>query len=256
MTDKINQKMPAKGSAPTWREEWVPESAIVQDKRLQARTSIHEPTVRKYAEQAKNGATFDPIKLARVKQKGGTRLYVVDGFHRLKAGALQLENWNPDDAGRRVLAHVADMTWRQAQWEAGRANMNHGLPLKRGDMQKVFCLFVSAHRPMLGWSYERIAQELNTNKTNAHRWMTKHFPAEARLMAGAPDEFPKDAGGPRDVSDEPTDAYVQAMTDLQTIRATAADWSPAERYEAAGALARLKAELEALGAEPEPAGEF
>lgn len=69
----------------------------------------------RYREQAARGATFPPVKVARMPTGA---LALVGGWHRMEAGALTADHGLE---GQQVLAEVADMDEAQARWEAAKA---------------------------------------------------------------------------------------------------------------------------------------
>lgn len=129
---------PSSAANPEWSEEWVPLPAIIKHAPWQVRVKLDDRAVRRYAEMTRAGNEPPPIKVGRVKG----RRYLVDGWHRMEAGALQISSSIDDD--ETVKALVADLTQAQAIWEAARANLGHGVQYKSKDLHGVFKAFIKS----------------------------------------------------------------------------------------------------------------
>jgi hypothetical protein len=141
---------------------------IAMDELLQVRNKVDQATVRKYAEQMGAGVEFPPLKVARIEGS----LFLVDGWHRVSAtrkiGASE------------TLALVVEMTREAAIWEAARANLTHGLPLKTSERRAVFQAYVRAGENKQGRKlkpYRDIAKDLGgiAQYTTIRGWMEKDF---------------------------------------------------------------------------------
>lgn len=240
-----------------WREEWVPRASIAKVEALQVRKRLDPAAVHRYAELTRAGQVLPPIKLARVATAAGPVLYLVDGWHRMEAGALQVmrEGFEQDTPGEQVLALVADMSEADARWEAAQANMAHGVPLKAAELRQVFRAFIKAGKHRRGraglLSYEDIGKAIGKPKSTIYRWMQADFPKTAKRMSsdgmGNPDAgLNTPEAGPnlgQQVASEALKAIQQAA-----IAATAMD--PAQRHEVADALRQALAVVEQLGTVP------
>lgn len=227
MSKKAIQGRPA--GAPEWREEWLPLDRIIRDEDFQVRAKLEPHAVNRYREQAAQGATFPPIKVARMPTGA---LVLVDGWHRLEAGALTTDHGLE---GQQVLAEVADMDEAQARWEAAKANLTHGEPLKPKAYREVFRAFIKAKRYVKPggalMSYREMAAALGIGKghTTIRNWLEKDFPRLFRRLGGAESDAP---GG---LHETPTLAERQ-------------------RAEALGAIAAASEAVDAL--EPDGRGEL
>ncbi|WP_158268018.1 ParB/RepB/Spo0J family partition protein [Bradyrhizobium sp. MOS002] len=153
---------------------------ILARKHWQVRTKLDQATVSRYVTIFRSGGQMPPITVANV---GGT-LLLVDGWHRLQAlkgiGAATVE------------AEVFEATEDEAQWAAARANLMHGLPLKKSELLNVFRAYISSnlHRKRRGYkSYREIAEDLENSvaHTTIRNWMRVHYPAIYRAMGDGPD---------------------------------------------------------------------
>lgn len=191
-----------------------------------------------------------PIKLARV----GGKLYLVDGWHRMEAGALQLSRGFGE--GCEVAAKVADLTKAEAMWEAAQANMGHGVPLKAKDLHAVFKAFVRAKRHVKPngtlMSYRDIAPFIGKPHTTIRHWMLRYFPATAAKMGGMENGNPE-AGEPP-VVDLVEEHKAQALEGLLNITQRLDLLTPEARWEVLQGLDKARDDAIRLGVkEPEPA---
>ena len=144
----------------------------------QVRAKVDPGTVRSYASVMRGGGSFPPIVLARINGA----LYLVDGWHRLRAAQL--------NGATEISAEVTDMTEAKAQWTAAQANLTHGLPLKPREVHAVFRAYVKSKQHRIGRSYKSyrdIAADLanRVGHTTIRNWMEKDFPSVFRAMGGA-----------------------------------------------------------------------
>jgi ParB-like chromosome segregation protein Spo0J len=151
------------------------------DESLQVRRKLNATAIAKYASIYKSGGSMTPVRVARIK--GGGPLMLVDGWHRI--AALK-------SLGRgRVEAEVFETTTKGARWEAAKANLNHGVPLKGVEYRNVFKAYIHArqHRDAKGRlkSYRDIAAAIGGTRSYStiRNWMIADFPTIAREMGGA-----------------------------------------------------------------------
>lgn len=186
VNDQANaQPSSTQGTEPQWREEWIQLGAIIPHGPLQVRNKLNSQAVRQYHDWTRAGRQPPPIKVGRVKD----RLYLVDGWHRMEAGALVTRvgdmppggGFSMADAPEEVRALVADMTERQVRWEAAKANMGHGVPLKPVDYRNAFKAFIAAkeHVKPSGeyMSLREMGAVFGKGHTTVYHWVKKHCPA-------------------------------------------------------------------------------
>lgn len=154
-------------------------SDIVMDESLQVRRKLHHPAVVNYLNVYKAGGEMPPIRVARVDAGA---LVLVDGWHRVAALT---------SLGRgRVNAEIIETTQQGARWEAARANLAHGVPLRTSEFRNVFRAYVKArqHYKRRGAlkSYRDIALELGGTRSYStiRNWMLADFPKIAKKMGG------------------------------------------------------------------------
>jgi len=152
---------------------------IVSNSKLQVRRKLEDGAVDKYLRRYKAGLPMPPIKVARVQ---GGALVLVDGWHRV--AALK-------ELGRATAeAEVIPMSLREARWAAARANLDHGVPLRRGEYRNVFKAYVHARQHIgkrgVFKSYRDIAGEIGGTRsyTTVRNWMLSDFPEIAKKMGG------------------------------------------------------------------------
>lgn len=174
---------------PLWVEEWVPLDNIVRHRPLQVRSKLNAGAVKRYQDMTAAGSEPPPIKVGRV----GSRLYLVDGWHRIEAGALQTAS----GMHSKVLALVADMSEKQVRWEAARANIGHGVPLRKSELREVFRAFIRAQMHHLAkgkyMSYRDMGAALGMNFSTLRNWTQKDFPSLFRALGQGGQE--NNAGG-------------------------------------------------------------
>ncbi|WP_295958951.1 hypothetical protein [Rhodoferax sp.] len=235
--------------APEWAEEWIPFAAIQQVHGLQVRHRLNEGAIKRYQDQTRAGSLPPPIKIGRTPTGA---LFLVDGWHRMEAGALQtVDELN----GREVLALVADLSEREVRWEAAQANMGHGVQLKPKEYREVFRAFVKAGKCKLPrgrlMSYREIAPLIGKGHTTIRTWMMADFASIAERMGG-------DEGG--NVNAEQPPAELVTLADEQCAEAVQAakmallalpGLSPQQRHKVAEHLREVLQEAERLGMEAE-----
>lgn len=170
-----------------WSEEWVPLAAVIKHQPLQARKALDKGAVRTYANKTKEGTTPPPIKLARC----AGRLYLLDGWHRMAAGALQLQDGTDGLGGERhVRAVVAAMHKDRMPWEAARANVSNGVQYKYGEYRAVFRAFIKSKQHHKGrgafMSYREMAAALALGVSHValYKWTKADFPKLAAALSG------------------------------------------------------------------------
>jgi hypothetical protein len=125
--------VPIETKEPTWKSSSVPIQIIDASRDFQPRQDeLNDGVVSRYAAAMRRGDVFPPILVAKL----GTRLCVIDGFHRLAA--------NRQNGASHIASLVSPMSPRQATALAINANAKHPLPLNRKDKQRCFKLYVDA----------------------------------------------------------------------------------------------------------------
>lgn len=186
--------------APNWQEEWVSLDEVCQMPSMQVRKKLDKRAIAQYRSMTSAGSTPPFIKVACVPAaRGGKRerLLLVDGWHRMEAGALVME-------GALVRALVASMSEDAARWEAAQANMHHGVQLKPSERRAVFAAYVKAgkHRTREGYkSWRTMASELMQPHSTLRTWMRKDFRHIYARMSGDEGDQP---GGLRDPMPSPS----------------------------------------------------
>jgi hypothetical protein len=168
-------------SVPEWRDEWVPLADVIRHDSFQVRRRLDGGAVKRYADMTRAGSEPPPIKVGRV----AGRLYLLDGWHRMEAGALETARGLN---GEEVRVHVADMSRAQAAWVAAQANLGHGVQYRGRELHEVFKAFVKAKghvRPDGSlMSYREIAPIIGKPHTTVRTWMIRYFPKVAAAMGG------------------------------------------------------------------------
>lgn len=238
-------------SEPQWREEWVPLSGVIQHGPLQVRRKLDASAVTAYANMTKEGSTPPPIKTARC----AGRLYLLDGWHRMAAGALQLSESLTQ--GTMVLALVATMPQERMAWEAARANVGHGVRYKASEFRTVFKAWIGAKNHHKGrrvyMSYREMAEAfgMGVSYVTLRKWTMADFPSLAGALRG--DEHGNDDAGtytPEIVTMEEQHAS-EARKTLEAMRQHAEALEDAEnRWDVLQALEVTAAMLRAKGVKP------
>ncbi|MBA3623654.1 MAG: hypothetical protein H0W48_04230 [Methylibium sp.] len=162
-------------AGPEWSEIYIPLAGIIKHRPFQIRKRLDAGAVRRYREMARAGKVAPPIQVALI---GGSH-YLLDGWHRMEAGALTTA---ADD----VLVKVAEMTEKQARWVAAEANTGHGVPLKAAEMRTLFGAFIKSgqHKKANGvlMSYREMGEALAKPHTTIRNWVAKDFPRLFRSL--------------------------------------------------------------------------
>ena len=235
---------------PTWREEWIQLNSIVMHAPLQVRKRLDAAAVKRYRAMTMAGSEPPPIKVGRHEGQN----FLVDGWHRIEAGALvHLTDYD----GHMIKALVADLSEAQVRWEAAKANMGHGVPLKAGEYRNVLKAFIKAgkHRGARGalMSYRDIGEVIGKGHTTIRGWIEKDFPRLFRQMGGS-------EGGNPNAEQPPLEPYTladelrdQAMNAMTNIAASLKGLTPEHRWALVGQLdAARAAAIECGIKEPEP----
>lgn len=175
---------------------------------MQPRLVISEDAIRRYKDALRqNPDSLPPVLLADLGEdqhgKGSNErmLTVVDGWHRFKA--------HEELRREKIKARVIQCSPERGRWLAALANLEHGLPLKRGDHRRVFRRYIQAgeNRNPDGSprSYRDIVGDLSGLRAlgTIHKWMQKDFPSIAAEMAKSGEEVEPEA--PK----ESTSSYAQ-----------------------------------------------
>jgi hypothetical protein len=234
----------------SWVEEGVPLGDIIKHAPWQVRAKLDDRAVKRYSDMTNAGSLPPPIKVARV----GGKLFLVDGWHRMAAGALQVSR--DLVAGDEVAVLMADMTKDEAAWEAAKANMGHGVPLNAKDLHAVFKAFVRAKRHVKPdgtlMSYRDIAPHIGKPHTTIRYWMRKYFPVIAAKMGGMENGNPE-AGEPP-LADAVEEHKAQALEGLLNLTQRLDLLTPEARWEVVQHLDKAREDAVKLGVkEPEPA---
>jgi len=109
-------------------------SRLVRNPNLQVRRKLDQATINRYVEVLKAGNEMPPIKVAIINEAP----VLIDGWHRVAA----MEQLGLRDAE----AIVQQATEKEAFWLAAKANLEHGLPLKKSELREVFRAYVKARQ--------------------------------------------------------------------------------------------------------------
>lgn len=232
---------------PQWTETWVRPESVVRLSGLQVRPSLDQRALKRYRQMTDAGQVPPPIKVARVPD--GT-LYLVDGWHRMAAGALRF-----NASGTKVRALVAPLSEHATRWQAAAANMAHGVPLKARAYHNVFKSFIRAgqHRKNSEetMSYREIGERLGFGHTTVRNWMKQYFP-KLYLAMGAEPRGDPGAGPNHPLRDFREDYFEEAMRVADNLRTGLPKMTETQRYDIVEAMRRVAAAAEALGtAKPE-----
>jgi hypothetical protein len=194
-----------------WRDEWVPLPKVIRHGPLQVRQKLDPRAVKRYADMTRAGSVPPPIKVGRVRG----HLYLLDGWHRMEAGALQVQSGLD---GEMVRATVAHMSRQEATWEAAKANLGHGVQYRSRELHEVFKAFIKAKRHVKPdgstMSYREIGPVIGKPHTTIRTWMLKYFPKLAADMGGV-EHGNKDADAPSvSIENEHEAAVLQALRDV------------------------------------------
>lgn len=225
----------------------MPLSAVIRHQPLQARKRLDRGAVALYASMTKEGSTPPPIKLARADAK----LYLLDGWHRMEAGALQLTSELM--GGQAVRALVADMPAQRMPWEAARANVGNGVQYRRAEHRSVFRAFIKSkqHHKSRGvfMSYREMAAALGLGVSHVtlYKWTAADHPKLAAALAGK--EYGNQEAGTytpeRQTMEEQHNEEAHKALEALSQHALALDdavnrWEVLQRLEATAAMLRAK----------------
>jgi hypothetical protein len=248
MTEQANNNQPSSAATDLlWSEEWVPLSKVIQYQPLQVRRKLDKVAVGRYANMTKEGTIPPPIKLARCEG----RLYLLDGWHRMAAGALQLAEDLME--GQLVRAMVASMSPERRYWEAARSNVANGVQYKPGEYRALFRAFIKAKQHHKGrrvyMSYREMAQALGVGVSHVtlRSWTLKDQPALAAALSGGEQDY-NEAGTytpeVRTMEQEHSDEAHKAMAALSQHAAALGSaenrWTVLQQLEATAAMLRAK----------------
>ena len=160
----------------------VPIDRIVLDKRFQVRAGLDGGHLKRCIASLRVGKAMDPVVVATVDGV----LVCLDGWHRIEAHRRIKRTWiEAVDRG--------PMSSQQAGWEAAKANLSHGLPIrKRVERRAVFEQYVNAnqHRCADGKlkSARAMAADLcgMVSDPTVPVWMEKLFPEVHEEMRSGP----------------------------------------------------------------------
>lgn len=219
----------------------LPEYQMRRDAR--GRPVLDRGAVARYATAYRAGQQLPPIRVAILNDAP----VVVDGWHRI--AALR------QTGAQEVLAEVyTGIGPREALAMAAKANLEHGVPLKRREVRNAFRALIKA-REHIGErgrlkSYREIAEMLGGQVayTTVRNWMLEDFPAIFERYAGndGREAEPWREGGQRLDLQEALEGA--AMEALQSALASARGvTSEARRGRIVAEARRVMAELEAGG---------
>lgn len=228
---------------PVWTQAWVPLDSIIKHAPWQVREKLDPNAVKRYEDMTDAGSIPPPIKVGRVRG----RLYLLDGWHRMEAGALKRSSGD-------VWVEIADLTKEDAIWEAAQANLGHGVQYKPKDLHAVFKAFIRSKKyikpngkPM---SYREMSPIIGKGHTTIRTWMFKYFPKLARELGGL-DHGNEDATSPP-APDLYEEHHLAAFEALHTINQRFDLISPEGRWEILKSLEKLQSRAAKLGIrEPE-----
>lgn len=197
-------------TSPQWEATAVPLAEIIKHPPWQVRVKLDERAVKRYEDMSRAGMEPPPIKVARV----GKKLYLIDGWHRMEAGALRI---NPGlHAGPEVDVLLADLTRQEAIWEAAKANLNHGVQYKSKELHGVFKAFIKAKKHIKPdgryMSYREMAPHIGKGHTTLRAWMFKYFRSIAHEIGGTEEGNPEASQPPNpDWEEEHKNAALESL---------------------------------------------
>lgn len=256
MTKSENNTSAPAEQGPHWVEEWIQLALVIRHGPLQVRHKLDAGAVRRYRDMTQAGKEPPPIKVGRLPDG---RLFLVDGWHRLEAGAVQLST-PLAGTGNDVLALVADLSEAEVRWESARANMDHGVPLKRSELRRVFGAFIRAgkHKKPRGGllSYRELSKALGIGHTTLRNWMMQDFPATARDMGGTEHGNSEAEQAPAVLRTLAEEQHAAALEAARNALAALPGMSAHLRYTMAQQWRAVLAEADRLGTEAPMAEEF
>jgi len=212
-------------------------SHLIRDPKFQVRRKLDQPTINRYVEVLKAGNCMPPIQVVFINDAP----VLMDGWHRVAA----MEQLGKPDAE----AVVLEATEQEAYWIAARANMEHGLPLKKSEQREVFRAYIKAGQHKKGRgrykSYREMQSDLSVSYSTIRTWMFKDFPRIAARLGGN-EEF-KGTGGLRS-SHDLSGIQANAMQGLQEAhRAFQSTIDPEVRGEIISRMDELLADMKQSG---------
>lgn len=209
---------------------------IIQDPLFQVREKLDAGTVARYADAMKAGIELPPIAVMKVN--GAPML--IDGWHRVAAARrLGIEE---------LVAIITEGSEDDLRWEAARANLTHGLPLKKKELRPVFQAYVRSGQHRGRGNRVKSARDISKDLQGAvhHgtvlRWMEADFPAVYRAMKTA---TPEPEGGLRGERLTATERRSRAIRKaLEVVTANARGIT--DRKQRGEMIALLEATTEAL----------
>lgn len=223
---------------PIWTHEWVALNSIIKHQAWQMRGKLDAKAIKRYAEMTAAGSTPPPIKIGRVNG----RLYLLDGWHRMEAGALRTTSGE-------VWVEIADLKKTEAMWVAAQANMNHGVQYKPKELRAVFKTFILAKKHIKPngrlMSYREMAPFIGKGHTTIRSWMLKDFPKLARELGG--NNHGNSEATIQQLPDISEEHRMQALDSLQSIFQRLELVTPEARWEIVRSLKDLQAKAKKLG---------
>lgn len=217
---------------------------IQMDARFQVRDGLDGGAVSRYAATLKTGGELPPVVLATINRV----LTCLDGWHRIAAHRKL--------GMTRVLArHLGDVSAQQAGWIAAKANLGHGLQLrKRKELRATFQQYVraNAHRDDAGRLKSARAMSRDLQGIISHptipKLMAEYFPDVHTEMRNGP--MTGEGGLPTSAGWSSEDTYLEridaALSDVRNLMDSIRD--AGKRGEVLDSLRRVTVELE--GAAP------
>jgi ParB-like nuclease domain len=223
---------------------WIAD--LVRDRRFQVRQGLDRATISRYATTMAAGGEFPAVTVALVN--GAPVL--IDGWHRVEA-LLAIDRHS-------VEAVIVEATEQDAMWMAAKANIAHGLPLRKAELRRVFHAYIGSRRhlkPRGVKSYREMAKELpGVSHNTVRNWMQKDFPKIAERMGGPDADYP---GGLRDVRLKGSFAATAHDSLNAALAASRGVTDPTQRSRIIAEAERITAEMKAGGPwEPQPLEEY
>ncbi len=131
----------------------VPLKKLVLEKTVQMRDMLDLGAIRDYADAILAGEELPPII---VFYRQGGKMYVADGFHRVKA-AIQAKK-------KEILAEVRDGSRRDAILFAAGANARHGVRRTNNDKRRAVTTLLN-DKEWVRWTDTEIARRANVSSS-------------------------------------------------------------------------------------------